>query len=560
MDKSKLTDQITAQFKDAVVDYCQPKQNKLYVTVKTSGLVEAARYLFHDLGARLITSVGTDKREIAGCFEVSFLFSLDSEGIMISLKVLVDPENPRIPTLTSVIPGADWCEREIKDLLGIIPEGHPNPRKLILADDWPDDLYPMRKDFPHDFKPPSVQTAKMDLPDASKGQTVMAVGPFYPTLEEPAYFRLLVEGEKVVGCDYRGFYSHRGIEKLAETVMDYNQIPFMAERICGICGFLHSTSYCQAVEEAGEIEVPARAKYIRTIMLELERIHSHLLWLGLAGHIVGFDTVLMQSWRVREPVMWLSEQITGNRKTYGMNLVGGVRRDIPPELYGKIKSTISEIEADSRKIVDAIVGDTPFIKRLKDVGTLSKSDARKICVVGPTARASGLRFDARVDYPYAAYGDLNVKVPVQEAGDIWARTLVRTEELFHSFELVRQAVDNMPSGSLMAEVTTIPPWREGVALTEAPRGECCHYVLTGPDNKPYRWRVRASTYPQLQAVSKMLETATVADFPIIVASIDPCFSCTERVEVVDCINQKIRVYSQDELIRKGVSGSGGEKK
>ncbi len=559
MYKSELLEQIRARFSDAVLAHHQSGQNKLYLTVTPNALTAMAGYLFNTLRARLITSVGTDKREITGCYEVSFLFSLDHEGIMVSVKVPVDSKCPHIPSLTPVIPGADWCEREIKDLLGIIPEGHPGPRKLILADDWPDDVHPLRKDFPYDFKPPRVKNVKPDLPELCEGQTVMAVGPFYPTLEEPAYFRLLVEGEKVVGCDYRGFYSHRGIEKLAETVMDYNQIPFMAERICGICGFIHSTSYCQAVEEAGEIEVPARARYIRTIMLELERIHSHLLWLGLAGHIVGFDTVLMQSWRVREPVMWLSEQITGNRKTYGMNLVGGVRRDIAPELYGTIKSTIGEIEAESRKIVDAVMGDTPFIRRLKNVGTLSKDDARKICVVGPTARASGLSFDARVNYPYAAYGELNVKVPEYKAGDVLARTLVRTEELFHSFDLVRQAVSNMPSGPIMAEPKPIPPWREGVALTEAPRGECCHYVLTGPDNRPYRWRVRASTYPQLQAVPHMLETATVADFPIIVGSIDPCFSCTERVEIVDRLTHQVRIYSQQELTGKSAGGcAGGE--
>lgn len=559
MDKLKLIDQLKAQFKDAVLDYCQPKENKLYITIKTSELVAITSYLFNELKARMITSVGTDMREIKNCFEVSYLFSIDNEGMMVSLRVHVDPVNPRIPSITSVIPGADWAEREIKDLLGIIPEGHPDPRKVILADDWPEDLFPLRKDFPHNFRPPSVESAKVDLPER-EGQTIMAVGPFYPTLEEPAYFRLIVEGEKVLGCDYRGFYSHRGIEKLAETVMDYNQVPFMSERICGICGFVHSASYCAAVEDAADIEIPARAKYIRTIMLELERIHSHLLWLGLAGHVVGFDTVLMQSWRVREPVMWLTEQLSGNRKTYGMNLVGGVRRDIAPEQYGKIKATINEIEAESRKIVDAIIGDTPFINRLKGVGTLSKKKAREICVVGPTARAAGLHFDARVDYPYAAYGDLKVTVPSQTAGDIWARTLVRAEELFTALDLVRQAVDNMPSGPLMAEYKTIPPWREGVAIMEAPRGECCHYVMTGPDNKPYRWRVRAATYPQLQSVPKMLETATVADFPIIVASIDPCFSCTERVEVVDVKNKNIKVYSKDELIRKGVADSRGERK
>lgn len=282
-------------------------------------------------------------------------------------------------------------------------------------------------------------------------------------------------------------------------------------------------------------------------MLELERIHSHLLWLGIAGHIIGFETVLMQAWRIREPIMWLCELITGNRKTYGMNLIGGVRRDITAEQYPKILEVVSKIEVQLKELVDAIAGDTTLHLRLQNVGVLPHEMAQKLCTVGPTARGSGIAIDSRVNHPYAAYSEVPPKVITKPAGDVWARTLVRLEETFESIRIVKQALEKMPSGEIMAEVKEIPPWQEGISYVEAPRGEAIHYVLTGPDNRPYRWRVRAPSYANLQSVPTMLKGNFIADAPIIIGSIDPCFSCTERLEVVDIKTKKITVYGQEEL-------------
>jgi len=551
MTPEKLTAAINERCPGALLSSEQPNPFRLFLTVTRKSMPEVADYLFNTAMARLILSVGTDKSPINGTYEVSYLFSLDRDNLIVAVKEIVDPADPRVPSLTNIIPGADWHEREVRDLLGIVPEGHPDPRRLVVSDDWPEDVFPLRKDVPYNFKPPRVTEVKPPMREPrehEKQATILNVGPFYPTLEEPAYFRLYVDGEQIVGSDYRGFFAHRGIEKLTETVMEYNQVPFIAERICGICGFVHSATYCMAVEQAGGIEIPPRARYIRSIMLELERVHSHLLWLGLAAHYLGFDTVLMQAWRIREPVMWLAEEITGNRKTYGMNLVGGVRRDIDAGTAEKILKTLEKIEAEARELIAAAVEDNSLKMRLEKVGVLSKEDARKVCVVGPTARASGVAIDARQDRPYLAYPELDFKIAVQEGCDIWARTLVRAEETFTAISLIRQMIEKMPAGELMAEVGTIPPWREGIAAVEAPRGECCHYVLTGLDNRPYRWRVRASTYPQLQAVPRMLDKMSIADFPIIVGSIDPCFSCTERVISVDAKSKKIRTYAKQELL------------
>lgn len=544
----QLIEALKTEFNDKILDIEERVTGKIFVTIKPDALVLITDIVIHRYGFRFLVNVGSDEVQLNGKYAISHIFSADDHRLFLCIRVLVDPNNPFIDSITPLVSGANWAEREVRDMIGVHPKNHPDPRRLVLADDWPDGVYPLRKDFPYDSKPPSQVNNRVQLASPPQGAKVIPIGPFFPVLEEPAYFKVFVEGEKIVGCDYRGFYNHRGIEKLGDKVLTYNQICFVAERICGICGFVHSSCYCQAVEEAADIEVPIRAQYIRTVMLELERIHSHLLWLGIAGHIIGFDTVLMQSWRIREPVMWLCEQISGNRKTYGMNLIGGVRKDIPKEMHPKILETIGQIEKEMKKLVNAILKDKSLHARLKGVGVITKEEALDVCVVGPVARGSGLRMDARVDHPYTAYDKVSFEVPVKNEGDCWDRTLVRLEELFESIKIVRQALGSMPDGNIMAEIGEIPPNREAVITVEAPRGEAVHYIMTGGDNRPYRWKVRAPTYPNLQVVPAMILNEEIADVPIAIGSLDPCFSCTDRMVVVERRNGKNCLTGQD-LIR-----------
>jgi len=547
MTGQELIDRLRSKFKQAVEGVREPVAGKFYVTASRSSLDRISDFLVNTLGARYVVGAGSDLRPRKGYFEVAHFFSFDGDKLFLALQTSVT--NPKVPSITPTVPAANWAEREFRDVVGVVPTGHPDPRRLVLSDDWPEGLYPLRKDFPYDYKPPSEPAAAPKFTEPPDGTTVIPIGPFYPVLEEPCQLRLFVDGERVVGCDYRGFYNHRGIEKLGDSVLTYNQIPFIAERICGICGFVHSCCYCQAVEEAAGIDVPIRAKYIRSTMLELERVHSHLLWLGIAGHIIGFDTVLMQSWRIREPVMWLCEKITGNRKNYGMNLIGGVRRDIPKEVHPEILGVLGRIEAESKALVAAIPGDTTLVMRLKGVGVLTEEDARRLAVVGPTARGSNVPIDCRKDHPYAAYDQLDFKVAVYSGCDILARTLVRMDELFEAIKIIRQALAEMPGGPVQAEVKEeIPAGLEGICTVEAPRGECFHYVLTGEDNKPERWRVRAPTYANLQALPTAIQDETIADVPITLGSMDPCFSCTERVQVADVRTGGVKVMSHEELL------------
>lgn len=311
---------------------------------------------------------------------------------------------------------------------------------------------------------------------------------------------------------------------------------------------MHSTAYCQAVEQAAQITVPARGRFIRTILLELERVQSHLLWLGIAGHIIGFDTVLMQAWRIREPVMWLCEKITGNRKLLGMNLVGGVRRDIPQEVHGEILEVLSRIEKETQKVLDAIVTDTTLFLRCENVGKISAADAVALSLLGPTARASGIGRDIRVDHPYAAYAEVGCQVIVETGEDIWSRVVVRMKETLEAIRIIRDCLSLLPKGPIIATIDQpIPAGRIGISSVEAPRGETHHYVITGEDNRPYRWKARAPTFQNLQGIPVMVQGQNIADVPIALGSMDPCFSCTERLETVDRLSGRVRIYTRQEL-------------
>jgi len=557
---TRVEEVIVARSDGALLSAGRPQADTLQFAIDKKAVPAVVDALVREIHARYLISVGTDRRSLTGDFEISHLFSLDRDHLYVLLNSAVTEQDPHIASITPIVPGAAWAEREFRDAIGVDPEGHPDPRRLLLADDWPEGVYPLRRDVPYNYQPPPAGRVRPELRDPPPGASVLPIGPFYPVLEEPAHWRLFVEGETIVGCDIRNFYNHRGIEKLGDSVLTYNEIPHLAERICGICGFIHSTCYCQAVEKAAGIEAPARARYIRTLMLELERIHSHLLWLGIAGHIIGFDTVLMQTWRIREPVMWICEEISGNRKTYGMNTIGGLRRDFPDRLKPRVIEILAQVEKESLAVREAIVDDSTLLARTKGVGVLTNEWAKGVCAVGPPARASGVAIDARIDHPYAAYGEFPPRIATQEAGDNWARVLVRVDELLESIRLVREVLTAIPEGPIRAEIKEeIPTGRVGVSVVEAPRGEAVHLVLTGGENRPYRWRVRAPTYPNLQALPAMIQNETIADVPITLGSLDPCFSCTERLETIDRSTRQVIVYSQAELLElsRGRSRGGG---
>ena len=358
-------------------------------------------------------------------------------------------------------------------------------------------------------------------------KVTIPIGPQHPALKEPESFAVTLDGEKIISMVANLGYNHRGVEKAAEG-RTYTQALYLIERICGICSHTHSTCFIQAVEEIAALEVPKRGLYIRTIIAELERMHSHLLWLGVAGHEIGFDTLLMYSWRDREVVMDLLALISGNRVHYGMNVLGGSKRDITPEQAKEILRVMDILEERTKYYIQVASEEVTLIKRLSKVGTLSHEDAVKLGAVGPTSRASNVDRDTRRDDPYAAYADVTFKVITDNHNDVYGRTLVRVGELMESYNIVRQLVKNIPEGPIAVKAPLKVGPGEAVSRYEAPRGEDVHYVKANGTNKPERVKVRAPTLANVQAVAKMLENGYLADIPIVIAAIDPCFSCTDR--------------------------------
>ena len=388
----------------------------------------------------------------------------------------------------------------------------------------------------------------MDLTQAVK----IPIGPQHPCLKEPACFTVALHGEKLVGLDLRLGYNHRGVEKAAES-RTYTQNIYLLERVCGICSHSHATCFIQCVEEVAGLEVPARGRYLRTLIGELERIHSHLLWLGVAAHEIGFDTLLMYSWRDREAVMDLLAALTGNRVNYAANVIGGAKRDVTEQQKQDILKVIDALEERTKYYIEVATEESTLIARLSNVGRISLEDVKLYGTVGPTGRASGLDADVRRDDPYAAYGEIPFNVITDTHCDVFGRAVVRVLELMESYKMVRYIIKNLPDGPIAVKAPRKIPAGEAVSRYEAPRGEDVHYVRGNGTEHPERVRVRAPTMVNLLAVPKMLEGDNLADVPITVAAIDPCFSCTDRaVRVSDPDGGNAKIMTWKEVRQFGI--------
>ncbi|MBN1897455.1 MAG: nickel-dependent hydrogenase large subunit [Spirochaetes bacterium] len=361
-------------------------------------------------------------------------------------------------------------------------------------------------------------------------KVVIPIGPYHPLQEEPEFFKLYCDGEIVRDVVWESGYNHRGIEKVCEG-KSYDQVTFVVERICGICSTSHPFAYVNAVEDIVSIDVPTRAKYIRSIIGELERIHSHLLWLGLAGHFIGYNTVFMWAWKYREPILDISEMVTGNRNHYAMFKAGGVRRDIENEYIPEIRKVMNKLKPKIDLFVGAVMDDPVIHSRTKGIGVLTKEDIKEFHALGPTARASGIAIDVRKDDPYAAYPLVKWKVITFDEGDVFAKVKVRLLEFYESISIIEQCLKGLEkekNSPIEIKIKTIPPG-EGIGRHEAPRGEVFHYVRSDGTNRPIRHKIRAPSFMNVPTFRASCIGQTVSDVTLILAAVDPCYCCTERL-------------------------------
>ncbi|MFX0087497.1 MAG: nickel-dependent hydrogenase large subunit [Candidatus Hodarchaeota archaeon] len=399
------------------------------------------------------------------------------------------------------------------------------------------------------------KSIKIPYPVYKRNLTI-PIGPFHPALIEPTFLTLEVDGEKILDATIKVGFCHRSIQFIMEK-RNYNRNIFLAERVCGICSNHHTITYTGCIERilGVESEIPDRARYIRTIMAELERLHSHLLWIGVAADLIGFETLFMHSWRDREIVMDLLELISGNRVNYGMQKIGGVRRNIPNELIPKIRSTTKTVRKVVENLASQALSDRILEGRVKDIGVITASEAHKLGVVGPVARASGLEIDSRRDSPTLAYDELHWDVCIQNEGDTLARLVVRVHELLESISIIDQCLDLLGDDSsneiCIENIPSIESGCEAIFKSEAPRGELLYHIITNQTVYPERVRIRTPSLINNSALPSLLQGYSIADAPIIFGSIDPCFSCTDRLIVIkDIRKNKIKKLTFSELNRK----------
>ncbi|MFS7251693.1 NADH-quinone oxidoreductase subunit C [Rahnella rivi] len=547
---------LAKQFPSAILGSEWQTDTQATVTIKLNALPEVVEWLYYQQGGWLSVLFGNDERTLCGNYALYYVLSME-QGVKcwITVRAEVDPVSLEFPSVTPRVPAAVWGEREVRDMYGLRPVGLPDERRLVLPDDWPDDLYPLRKDAMDYRQRPAPTTDEETYPfisEAKEDSKIVPIGPLHVTSDEPGHFRLFVDGEDIIDADYRLFYVHRGMEKLAETRMGYNEVTFLSDRVCGICGFTHSVAYTSSVENAMGIVVPERAQMIRSILLEVERLHSHLLNLGLACHFVGFDSGFMQFFRVREQSMKMAEILTGARKTYGMNLIGGMRRDILKDDMIATIALAGSMRRDLNELVDILLSTPNTEQRSVGVGILDPQVARDFSNVGPMVRGSGHRRDMRQDHPYAGYAKLPFELCSETGNDVYSRLKVRIHEVFNSLNMIEFGLQSLPGGPLAVEGFTYIPHRFALGFAEAPRGDDIHWSMTGDNQKLFRWRCRAATYANWPTLRYMLRGNTVSDAPLIIGSLDPCYSCTDRMTVVDVRKKTTIVVPYKEIERYGI--------
>jgi Ni,Fe-hydrogenase III large subunit len=449
----------------------------------------------------------------------------------VTIRTQVPKETPRIRTITDMLPGANFHEKEVADLFGVMFESHPNPGRLILSEDWPKDLFPLRKNAALtdvESRTQSPLLVEDDKQSSDEGMlTTVILGPQHPALIEPEKFSLKVDGEIVTEVKPRIGYVHRGIEKAAEN-RTYLKDVYLVERICGICNACHATCFCQTVETIMGTEVPARARYLRTIVLELNRIQSHMLLLGHAGLEIGYEPLFQYMWRDREIAMNAMESLTGNRVIASFVSIGGVRRDLKEESIPRIKAALAKLRERMTFYKNLLESDSTLKMRTQDVGILSRQDALKLCVVGPVARGSDVKMDVRKDAPYAAYEKIPFKMITRSEGDSWARLMVRLDETSESIDILDFALGNLPTGPYRVRVPRVVPSGEALSRVEAPRGELFYYVKSNGTAYPERVKVRTPTFANILSFVQIARGGNIADVPASFVSLDPCFSCTDR--------------------------------
>jgi len=482
--------------------------------IAASDLVETATRLVRDQGFSLAALFATDERAAQGRYLLRYVFADRAAGELLTLELSIAPDPGTFPSLSATVHAAALYEREIQELFGLVPTGHPDPRRLVHHGNWPDGEFPLRRDVPLGRKPPRAALEQPFRRVEGEGVFEIAVGPVHAGIIEPGHFRFSVAGEPVVHLEARLYYVHRGIEKLCEGETP-ERVLFFAERISGDETFANSLAYCEAAERIAGVEAPARARYSRVLFAELERLTSHLgdlagICLDTAYGFGAFQFRLMRGW-----AYLMADELCGMRFLRSVNRIGGLRKDFAA---GKAESLHGQIARLRTELLDTsalLHANSLFIDRVETTGVLSAEAAADLNVTGPGGRASGVRYDVRREFPYAAYGELAFPVSEHNNGDVNCRMNVKLDECLASLDLMDRALDAMPDGPVLAAVGPLPPHRGAYGLVESPRGENMHWLETDEDGNVARYKVRTPSFCSWPALCLAVRGNVVPDFPLI---------------------------------------------
>jgi Ni,Fe-hydrogenase III large subunit/Ni,Fe-hydrogenase III component G len=496
------------------------RERELHGVVKAGDARRLAEALRRELGAELRLMVANDRRPDAGRFEVYYLFAHPREDWFLQAVKFLPADSPTIRSLGTFHHSASLFEREISDQLGIAIVGHPDPRPLVRHAFWPADYHPLRKnaalpDFHDDGSPfPFTEVG-------GEGVYEIPVGPVHAGVIEPGHFRFSVVGETVIDMKSRLYFTHKGTEKLFEGRAPEAGVE-LAERVSGDTTVGHALAYCQALEVASGTGVPDRARYLRVVLLELERLYNHVADFGMIANDTGFAVAHSHCFRIRERLLRLNKLVTGNRLLRGGIMPGGVGCDLPAglDLRGELEAALRDFE----EIVALALDNTLVRDRLEGTGRLTTRTARDHGVLGYVARASGIDADVRRDHPFAAYGALDFRVPVHQTGDVEARTRVRVEEARESVRLISQALTLMRSGQLRAPLGALPPFEPAFGLVEGWRGAIIHWVMADAPDRLYRVKIMDPSFLNWRPLSYALLKNIVPDFPLCNKSFNQSYS------------------------------------
>lgn len=489
-------------------------KNEIHIVIDNKNITEAISKLHLDVGLELVSMFANDERELKnGSFAIYYIFAHSESDSFVQIKTLVN-EDGNFPSISGVIHVAAAYEREIHDLFGLTAIGHSDLKRLVFHGNWPEGYFPLRKDYDKTFKPPFDNKEDSFLEVYGDGVYEIPVGPVHAGTIEPGHFRFSVAGEPVINLEAKLYFSHRGVEKLSEG-MDINRCFYLSERISGDESFSNSLAYCQAIEKIAGIKLPKRALLTRVVFAELERLTSHLGDLAGICLDVAFGFAMSQFRLLRGWSYFLADELCGVRFLRSVNTPGGVRKDF---LAGKEKRALEKLDKISKELSDTIKiikSKALFIDRMENTGVLKSEVAKDFHATGPAGRATGICYDVRKSFPYAAYDMLDFSIPEHKNGDINCLMNVKIDECIESISIMRQAIKCMEKGEVSMDIGKLPTYACATGCTESPRGENVHWVMTGENNTIFRYKVRTPSFCNWPALCYAVKGNTVTDFPLI---------------------------------------------